>query len=103
MEKYTFLKFIKIKEKENKRKIKYFKSQIGGNQTIDFKSIQLKLFNLEQELKSINQRSTNTIINPYNILKNQIDEINKSINQLQKKNTLINLFCIYLSYSNQIY
>lgn len=90
MEKYTFLKFIKIKEKENKRKIKYFKSQIGGNQTIDFKSIQLKLFNLEQELKSINQRSTNTIINPYNILKNQIDEINKSINQLQKKNTLIN-------------
>ena len=90
MEKYTFLKFIKIKKKENKRKIKYFKSQIGGNQTIDFKSIQLKLFNLEQELKSINQRSTNTIINPYNILKNQIDEINKSINQLQKKNTLIN-------------
>ena len=90
MEKYTFLKFIKIKEKENKRKIKYFKSQIGGNQTIDFKSIQLKLFNLEQELQSINQRSTNTIINPYNILKNQIDEINKSINQLQKKNTLIN-------------
>jgi hypothetical protein len=90
MEKYTFLKFIKIKEKENKKKIKYFKSQIGGNQTIDFKSIQLKLFNLEQELQSINQRSTNTIINPYNILKNQIDEINKSINQLQKKNTLIN-------------
>ena len=88
MENYTFFKFIKIKEKEIKKEIKYLKTQYGGTNTINLNHIQLKLLKLQNQLKSIKNKSPDTLINPYNKLKIQIDEINNSIKQLQKVNTL---------------
>ena len=88
MENYTFLKFIKIKEKEIKKEIKYLESQYGGANTINLNYIQLKLLKLQNQLKSIKNKLPDTLINPYNKLKIQIDEINNSIKQLQKVNTL---------------
>jgi hypothetical protein len=88
MENYTFFKFIKMKEKQIKEKIKYLETQYGGANTINLNYIQLKLLKLQNQLKSIKNRSPDTLINPYNKLKIQIDEINNSIKQLQKVNTL---------------
>ena len=89
MENYTFFKFIKIKKKEIKKKIKYLKTQYGGAyNTINLNHIQLKLLKLQNQLNSIKSKSPNTLINPYDKLKIQIDEINNSIKQLQKVNTL---------------
>jgi hypothetical protein len=88
MENYTFFKFIKIKEKQIKEKIKYLETQYGGDDTFNLNYIQLKLLKLQNQLKSIKNKSPDTLINPYNKLKIQIDEINNSIKQLQKVNTL---------------
>jgi len=88
MENYTFFKFIKMKEKQIKKKIKYLENQYGGADKINLNYIQLKLLKLQNQLKSIKNKSPETLINPYNKLKIQIDEINNSIKQLQKVNTL---------------
>jgi hypothetical protein len=88
MENYTFFKFIKIKEKQIKEKIKYLETQYGGDDTFNLNYIQLKLLKLQNQLKSIKNKSPDTLINPYSKLKIQIDEINNSIKQLQKVNTL---------------
>ena len=88
MENYTFFKFIKMKEKQINEKIKYLETQYGGANTINLNYIQLKLLKLQNQLKSIKNKSPDTLINPYNKLKIQIDEINNSIKQLQKVNTL---------------
>ena len=88
MENYTFFKFIKMKEKQIKEKIKYLENQYGGADTFNLNYIQLKLLKLQNQLKSIKNKSPDTLINPYNKLKIQIDEINNSIKQLQKVNTL---------------
>ena len=88
MENYTFFKFIKIKEKQIKEKIKYLETQYGGDDIFNLNYIQLKLLKLQNQLKSIKNKSPDTLINPYSKLKIQIDEINNSIKQLQKVNTL---------------
>jgi hypothetical protein len=87
MENYTFLKFLKIKKKQIKEKIKYLKTQYGGVDTINLKHVQLELLKLKNQLKSIKSKQIDTLINPYEQFRTQIDSINESI---KKANTLPN-------------
>ena len=111
MEKYTFLKFIKIKEKEIKNKIKYLKTQINGSspiisthpniQELNLKTqiggslpdseplnlnlILLEIAQLESELKSITDITSSPFVKSYETLKSQIDKINENIAKLKKQ------------------
>ena len=80
MEKYSFLKYINIQEKKYKNKIAELNNQIGGvNNIINIKTIQEELLKTRLKLEEISSRKTDSLINPYNTLKELIDKINKNI------------------------
>ena len=89
MENYSFFKYIKIKEKEIKKKIKkkikYLKNQIGGINTIDFTNIQMEVLKLKTKIDSIQSTKVNTVIDPLNDLKPLFNSINSSIQRLENK------------------
>lgn len=84
MEKYTFLKFIKIKEKEIKNKIKNLKNQIGGSPPFNLNDILLQIADFENKLSSITSITSAPFMTSYESLKTTIDEINKKLKLLNK-------------------
>jgi hypothetical protein len=85
MEKYTFLKFIKIKEKEIKNKIKNLKNQIGGSPPFDLNDILLQIADFENKLSSITSITSAPFMTSYESLKTTIDEINKKIETFKQE------------------
>ena len=85
MEKYTFLKFIKIKEKEIKNKIKNLKNQIGGSPPFNLNDILLQIADFENKLSSITSITSGPFMTSYESLKITIDEINKKIETFKQE------------------
>lgn len=85
MEKYTFLKFIKIKEKEIKNKIKNLKNQIGGSPPFNLNDILLQIADFENKLSSITSITSAPFMTSYESLKTTIDEINKKIETFKQE------------------
>jgi len=84
MEEYSFLKYIKYKEKKYNKKIKKLE-QLGGD-TIDLKTIQKELLKLKKKIDDIKLRKTNNLIDPYDTLKPLIDSINTKITKSSESN-----------------
>lgn len=84
MEKYSFIKFVNMKEKIYRDKIAELQKQIGGNTTVDLSSIQKEILKIQLKLEDIKSRKVDTLIDPYADLKDMIDKINASVNEIDK-------------------
>ena len=89
MERYSFLKYIKTKEKKLSKYKNLLESKISqlnlkqkGGDAIDLKQIQMELLKTKQKLKDIKNANQTQVINPYPELKGIIDSINLKINGL---------------------
>jgi hypothetical protein len=89
MENYSFLKYVKIKEQEIKKRLKYLENQIGGDDTVDLKTVQIELLKLKKKLHAIQSKKVDTLIDPYDKLKTLIDGINSSIQRLEGELTIL--------------
>lgn len=85
MEEYSFLKYIKYKEKKYNKKIKKLE-QLGGD-TVDLKTIQIELLKLKKKVDDIKIRKTDNLIDPYDTLKPLIDSINTKITKSSELST----------------
>ena len=91
MEKYSFVKYLKYKEKNIKKKIKYLEKQLGGGQHVaDFRELAFALAKLKEALTVIDTNTkgdgSNQPTNVFTSFITQFDEIN---NQLLQINTNI--------------
>jgi hypothetical protein len=84
MEKYSFLKYVKNKEKIYRQKINDLEKQLGGDDTVNLKSIQEELLATKMKLDDIKSRKVDTLIDPYEHLKDMIDKININIETIDK-------------------
>jgi len=85
MEEYSFLKYIKYKEKKYNKKIKKLE-QLGGD-TVDLKTVQVELLKLKKKVDDIKLRKTGNLIDPYDTLKPLIDSINMKITKSSELST----------------
>jgi len=84
MEKYSFLKYVKNKEKIYRQKINDLEKQLGGTDTVNLKSIQEELLATKMKLDDIKSRKVDTLIDPYEHLKAMIDKININVETIDK-------------------
>jgi hypothetical protein len=85
MEKYSFMKFIKIKKKEIIKEIKYLKSQRGGDDSAKFNSNLVKLLILTNKLGSLKNVLKSDSVLSYDGLKETIDIIKSRIKNISKE------------------
>jgi hypothetical protein len=89
MEKLSFLKYLKVKEKKFLKQIELLE-QTGGV-SLDLKDIQAELLSIKIKLDVLNKAKQTKLLNPYNELKPLIDSINLKIadidNQIKTLNT----------------
>jgi len=89
MEKLSFLKYLKVKEKKFIKQIELLE-QTGGV-SLDLKDIQAELLSIKIKLDVLNKAKQTKLLNPYNELKPLIDSINLKIadidNQIKTLNT----------------
>jgi hypothetical protein len=84
MEKYSFLKYVKSKEKIYRQKIINLQKQLGGTKTVDLRQIQEALLTTKMKLEDIKSRKVDSLIDPYNNLKDMLDQINTNIDLIDK-------------------
>ena len=90
MEKYSFLKYVKSKEKIYRHEINDLERQLGGASTVDLKSIQLELLKTKMKLDDIKSRKVDSLIDPYTHLKDMIDKINLNIQAIDDNVSILN-------------
>ena len=87
MEKLSFLKYIKGKEKQL-LKYKNLLEQTGGN--LDLKDLQAELLKIKIKLDTFSKAKQSKLLNPYNELKPLIDTINKKIENIDSQIKTLN-------------
>lgn len=78
------MKYVKNKEKIYRQKINDLEKQLGGTDTVNLKSIQEELLATKMKLDDIKSRKVDTLIDPYENLKDMIDKINVNIETIDK-------------------
>jgi len=85
MEKYSFIKFLKIKKKEIIKNIKNLKNQTGGSPTVEtYNDHMLNLILLNEQLASLKDVTDNTSVITYDGLSDAIKKIETKIEEHSK-------------------
>ena len=86
MERYSFINYIKLKEKKFNQYQQILENQLGsGKNTIDISKIQMELLKIKKKLRDIKDVKTNNIIDPYDKLKGLIDSINLKVSTIDEQ------------------
>ena len=73
-----------MKEKIYRDKINELNKQLGGNSKVDLSTIQKEILKIQMKLDDIESRKVDSLIDPYSSLKDMIDKINTSVNEIDK-------------------
>jgi hypothetical protein len=87
MERYSFLNYVKLKEKKFNKYKEFLEHQLGAGSTnkIDISKIQMELLKIKRKLKDIQDMKTNNVIDPYDKLKGLIESINLKISNIDSQ------------------
>jgi len=78
MEKYSFIKYLNLKENKLNKYKNFLKSKIQiGGEGVDLRTLQKELLAIRLRLQSINSAKKNSLFDPYPELKTLIDSINR--------------------------
>lgn len=73
-----------MKEKIYRDKINELNKQLGGTSTVDLATLQKEILKTKMKLADIESRKVDYLIDPYSSLKDMIEKINTSVNQIDK-------------------
>ena len=86
MERYSFINYIKLKEKKFNEYQQILENQLGsGKNTIDISKIQMELLKIKKKIRDIKDVKTDNLLDPYDKLKGLIDSINLKVSTIDEQ------------------